>query len=218
VSCVGNKGVKVKSWKLENVEKTSLANPNTFFIPSAEERKSKNIGDQVRLHFVLKEPDEEAPRTERMWVKITETLSNGYKGVLINQPLYITDLNMGDKIEFQSNNIAQTIVKKGDPLWIDSAEKGALISKLCMQPDGVIRFLYREQPDNKNDSGWRMFSGLETDEYVNDSKNIQIVNVGFLLDKDPSLLEPLKGGFGTVYERQDKNYPWEIVKDWKPED
>ncbi len=92
----------------------------------------------------------------------------------------------------------------------------ALISKMCMENGNTIRFLYREKADREQDSGWRMFTGLESDEYNNDPSNIRIVNVGYLLDKDTTLLEPLQGGFGSVYERDEKNKPWRKVENWNP--
>ena len=32
--------------------------------------------------------------------------------------------------------------------------------------------MYREEPDNDFDSGWRFLSGLESDAYVNDLANV----------------------------------------------
>lgn len=205
-------------WTLEDVEVANKVNPNNFFIPSLNERKSQKKGDLVRLHFILVNPKDDEPRAERMWVEITETklFSRKYVGVLTNQPAYIKTLNIGDTIEFEARHIAQTIIKKDDSHWIDSSEKMALVSKMCMESGNTIRFLYREKADREQDSGWRMFTGLESDEYNNDSSNIRIVNVGYLIEKDPTLLEPLKGGFGSVYERDKKNKPWRKVEDWNP--
>ena len=94
-------------------------------------------------------------------------------------------------------------------------EKMALVSKICLNDGGVIRFLYREKPDREQDSGWRMFSGHESDEYTNDPRNIKLINVGYILDKDPSLLEPLQGDYGSVFERVDKGQSWQKVEDWE---
>ena len=58
----------------------------------------------------------------------------------------------------------------------------------------------RELPDRKQDSGWRMFSGHEPEGYVDDPSNLSLVMVGLLLDKDPTLLEPLKGSVGEAFE------------------
>lgn len=207
-------------WTLEDVEVASKKNPSGFFIPLINERESQKKGDLVKLHFMLNNLKEDEPRAERMWVEITETkLSCGkYAGVLTNQPAYIKTINVGDRVEFEARHIAQTIIKKGDPRWIDSSEKMALVSKMCMENGNIIRFLYREKPDREQDSGWRMFTGLESEEYNNDSDNIRFVNVGYLIAKDPTLLHPLKGDLGSVYERDEKDKPWRKVEDWNPPD
>jgi hypothetical protein len=204
--------------KLEDVEKTASQHPDSFYIPPKEERKNQKNGYSVRLHFLLDNPSENDPRAERMWVTITqeEGLFKPYKGTLENEPVYIENLRFGDEITFKSSHIAQTIIKKGDPRWIDSAELSALVSKMCMIKGEVVRFLYREKSDRKEDSGWRMFTGHETDEYNEDARNISIQNLGFMLDRDPTLLEPLKEGVGAVYEREDKGKPWTRVTDWSP--
>ena len=44
-------------------------------------------------------------------------------------------------------------------------------------------YMYREAPDNEDDSGWRFFRGNETNEYVNDPHNIQIADLKDFLDE-----------------------------------
>lgn len=203
-------------WSLEDVEKTSQSNPNTFFIPSKKERHNQRKGDLVRLHFVLNHPSEEGPRAERMWVEITgkKLFNQKYIGILTNQPIYINSLNAGDKIEFEPRHIARTLIPKDDPRWLDIGEKVALVSNKCMEEGGCVRWLYREIPDREEDSGWRMFEGTESEEYNNDSTNIRAVIIYFLLDKDPSLITPLKSAIGTAYERENIKGRWIEVKDW----
>ena len=86
----------------DDVEKAAKENPDTFFIPSAEERKSQRVGDSVRLHFRLKNPSGDEPQAERMWVTVTREQGwlKPYKGVLQNAPVYIEDLNPGDEVSF----------------------------------------------------------------------------------------------------------------------
>jgi len=203
---------------LENVEQTAKQHPASFFIPSVDERKRQKIGNSVCLHFMLKNPRSGEPSAERMWVKITQVqgIFSPYKGILEDKPAFIDNLKPGDEITFKSCHIAQTVIKKNDPGWIDSAELTAFVSKMCLEKGGEVLFLYREEPDTKEDSGWRMFTGQEPDEYVDDQNNIRAVKVGYMLDKDPSLLEPLKNGFGTAFERESKSKQWGKVADWCP--
>lgn len=207
-----------KFLKLEDVEKSAKENPETFFIPSEQERKSQRVGDSVRLHFCVKDPAPGEPRAERMWVTITQEqgLFKPYRGVLENKPAFIKDLEAGTEITFKPCHIAQTIIKKGDRRWIDSANLKALVSELCFAKGEYVRFLYREHADREEDSGWRMFTGHETDEYNDNPKNIRIVDVGYMLDRDPSLLTPLKEGIGATFERATKDDAWNRVTDWTP--
>ena len=211
----------MKTWELENVLETSKKHKDTFFIPDEMERNNQKINDEVRLHFVHKNCKQGEPSAERMWVEITEVINIDnmkYKGALLNQPVFIKDLNANDIIEFVPDNIAQTIIKKNDPRWLDSYEQFALVSKMCFENNGRINFLYREEPHNKKDSGWRMFDGAEDDDYTNDPENVRILKVGYLLDKDPSLLEPLKNRYGVAYERDYEKAKWIKIEYWKQEE
>jgi len=203
---------------LEDVEKAAQRNPESFFIPSLRERKGQRVGDSVRLHFLLREPGAGEPRAERMWVTVTRAcgLLSGYRGRLENQPLHLEDLAVGDEIDFRPCHIARVTVGRDDPMWIDSAEKKALVSAMCLDGDEVVRFLYREQPDGEEDSGWRMFTGHEPEGYADDPGNVLLADVGWMLDRDASLLEPLKQGVGAAYEREGRDDRWCRVTDWSP--
>jgi hypothetical protein len=211
----------MKSWKLANTLETSIKYKDTFFIPNETERNNRKPGDEVQLHFILKNKTRNEPSVERMWVEITE-VSDGkdlrYKGMLLNSPVLIKDLKMNDMIEFRADNIARIIIEKDDPRWIDSFEQKALVSKKYYENNGIINFLYREEPVNEKDSGWRMFTGVEDDEYSHDPENIELITVGHLLDKDPSLLEPLKDGYGAAYERDNEQRRWEKIENWLEDD
>jgi hypothetical protein len=211
------------TWHLENVELSAKENPDSFFIPPEEERTNRREGQLVKLVFVLDNPSSpEDPRAERMWVEVSKEMSPSspslsYSGILTNDPLHIKDLSAGDIIKFKPEHIAEVILEKGDPRWIDSGNLAALVSKMALEKGSLIRFLYREDPDNERDSGWRMLTGLETDEYNEDAENIKIVNVGWLLNRDPSLLYPLKNGTpGDAFERNSEHDEWVRVTDWAP--
>jgi hypothetical protein len=205
-------------WFLDDVEKAAQADPDSFFIPSQKERQKQAVGNQVKLHFVLANPDEKEPRAERMWVTISKVLPlrQGYKGVLDNEPQYIKGLHAGDIIKFQSRHIAQVLLSREDPRWLDGSDKIALVSKLVFEGDKAIRFLYREKPDREQDSGWRLFTGQETDEYINNANNIRLCNLGWLVDFDPSLLEVFKNDLDVAFERESRTSKWSKVEDWQP--
>jgi hypothetical protein len=83
------------------------------------------------------------------------------------------------------------------------------------RPDCSVHL--REKPDREEDSGWRLFSGQESDEETNDPANIRNCNVYWLSDWDPTLIGVFrKGKAGNAFERRKKEYPWQLVEDWEP--
>lgn len=66
-----------------------------------------------------------------------------------------------------------------------------------------VRFMYREKPDNDNDSGWRFFSGEEDQEYVDNPNNIAIYDVDTILAIDNSIKVYLSSPIGSAFERED---------------
>ena len=208
----------MSSWELENVEQAAAANPDSFFIPSAAERRAQQVGDVVRLHFVLLQEGPDLPRAERMWVEIAERSGDPprYIGVLTNQPRSIHSLAPGDRIPFGPEHIARTIIKPTDPRWFEAAEKSAIVSRMVFEDGESVLWMYREPADREDDSGWRLFTGRETPEDLDDAANGRICNVAWLVDRDPSLDPPIRAAVGTAFERTSREAPWREILDWNP--
>jgi len=69
-----------------------------------------------------------------------------------------------------------------------------------------VGFMYREKPDDKNDSGWRFLSGTETQDYVDDPHTSKIMDVNTVANYDEAIIPYLKMPYGTELERiQDTN-------------
>jgi hypothetical protein len=66
-----------------------------------------------------------------------------------------------------------------------------------------VRFMYREEPDNDIDSGWRFMAGTESDEYMNDPKNHGIYDVKTIANYDPDIVPILDAAIGSAFERPD---------------
>jgi hypothetical protein len=77
-----------------------------------------------------------------------------------------------------------------------------------------VRFMYRETPENDRDSGWRFFSGYESDEYVSDPDASSVYAISTIAQLDPSIAGLLKSPFGSMYERpHDEDEPFLQVHD-----
>ncbi len=55
-----------------------------------------------------------------------------------------------------------------------------------------IGYMYRETPDRKDDSGWRFFSGDESEAYINDPNHIGIYAVNTVANYDPDIIPYLE--------------------------
>lgn len=77
--------------------------------------------------------------------------------------------------------------------------------------DGLpVGFMYREEPDDEYDSGWRFFSGTETQDYADDPGNTSIYEVNTIANYDKAIIPFLDSEPGTEFERT-KNNSFSIV-------
>ena len=66
--------------------------------------------------------------------------------------------------------------------------------------DGApVGYLYREEPDNADDSGWRFTANDESDDYINDSANVALVSLGAVLSVDERFIALLDSPAGSAY-------------------
>lgn len=68
-----------------------------------------------------------------------------------------------------------------------------------------VRFMYREMPDNEKDSGWRFFSGNESDEYANNPDNLNIYDINTIAEIDISIIPYLESSIGSIFDRENEN-------------
>ena len=61
--------------------------------------------------------------------------------------------------------------------------------------------MYREQPDNDIDSGWRFLSGAESQEYADDPDNWAIYDLNTIANYDRSIVPHLDAEPGAEFER-----------------
>ena len=90
---------------------------------------------------------------------------------------------------------------------------GLMVSKMVSQEMKPL-FMYREKRSRPEDSGWRIFSGYESQEYADDPNNIGIYNPSTILRIDSSIKELLLTGVGSVFERKDHKSEWYAVTDY----
>ena len=78
----------------------------------------------------------------------------------------------------------------------DNAYGGFIVSKNVLA--GIpIRYTYREKSDIPQLNGWTILSERDTDEYLADSRNFQIVSASTIVQFAPALIEVFDAPYGT---------------------
>lgn len=95
---------------------------------------------------------------------------------------------------------------------------GLMVSKMVFDKNIKPGFLYREKRILPEDSGWRIFTGFESQEYTDNPENSGIYNPSTILKIDSSLKDILLKGIGSVYERTKDDSEWYKVTDFDLED
>lgn len=138
---------------LENVELAHRESPITYSIPRREQRENLQIGDLVKLVFLIDPSITEGPNAERMWVEVKVVKeSGGYVGALDNDPHFISNLKYGDMIEFSPENVAALYV--ADKEKQIPYEKKIMVSPEILEKEILPRFLIRKEPIDDQYSGW----------------------------------------------------------------
>lgn len=100
--------------------------------------------------------------------------------------------------------MAKRFKLKADQIREIAEGHGACFATDKITVDGQqIRFMYREEPDNEVDSGWRFMAGTESDEYMNDPANHGVYDVNTIANYDPDIVRFLESPVGSAFERAD---------------
>lgn len=86
--------------------------PDSFWVPSPEEKAALRPGDSVKLMWSVKRMEAAG---ERMWVTITERDGDRLKGTLDNWAIFV-HLNHGEIVKFHIDDIIDCIFEGEDDL------------------------------------------------------------------------------------------------------
>lgn len=90
--------------------------------------------------------------------------------------------------------------------------KGSGIASDQITVDGrLVGYMYRETAMADHDSGWRFFSGFESQIYVNDPDNLAFYDLNTIANHDPAIIPYLDFPIGTELERKGNDF-MDIVK------
>ena len=98
---------------------------------------------------------------------------------------------------------------------LSNALSYAIVSKQVSQQHEAIGFLYREAAAFEHDSGWRFFSGDESDGYTDNPDNFTVCGIGEITASNPDILPLLQEKAGA-WEWMEEGF--QAVSDWQPKE
>lgn len=98
---------------------------------------------------------------------------------------------------------------------LKSALTLAVVSRQVSEEGLAVGFLYREAPGFPNDSGWRFFSGDESDGYTDNPDNFTVCGIGEITASNPDILPLLQEKAGA-WEWTEEGF--QAVSDWQPKE
>jgi hypothetical protein len=113
-------------WELERAEDRHAASPETFSIPSREERVAVAPGRTVKLLFLFMNEEQGTPiiDCERMWVTVLSAEGGTYTGRLESLPASSSALAPGYVVSFGPEHIAAVMTPTTDPTHPDRPRIG----------------------------------------------------------------------------------------------
>jgi len=127
--------------------------------------------------------------------------SKWWDRLLVNKNIFVMTNPIDKKFKIPGDKIVDLI-----------GNIGACMATYKITVDGLpVGYMYREEPDNEIDNGWRFFSGTENQEYVDDPNNTAIYNTNTIANYDKAIIPYLVLPEGTELERNDDN-SFSIIK------
>lgn len=84
-----------------------------------------------------------------------------------------------------------------------------IATKSLSKPGARVGYMYREGPDERDDSGWRFFTGDETEEELDDAEKLAIYDVNTIAAIDPAIIKRLHAPYGSSWDRIEESDEFE---------
>ena len=91
--------------------------------------------------------------------------------------------------------------RRFDEWWFGAFARLALVSKRVTEEHAPVGFLYREEPDREQDSGWRVTAGTEDQVYMDDPGHSVLIPLRDLIRDDRALEDLLRSPAGSAFAR-----------------
>ncbi|MCD6346883.1 MAG: DUF2185 domain-containing protein [Bacteroidales bacterium] len=89
----------------------------------------------------------------------------------------------------------------------------SIVSNQILEEGMQINFMYREEPVDEEDSGWRFLSGREAQDYLDDADNSKFIGVNTMANLDETIIPYLRYPKGTELARSEGDTDFVVVKE-----
>ena len=96
-------------------------------------------------------------------------------------------------------------IKKEDIIKLTDLKGSCIASNKITIEGKKINYMYREQPTNDTDSGWRFFAGDEDEEYTNNPDNFHIFALNTICNYDEAIIPYLEYPINSVLSKSAAN-------------
>lgn len=184
--------------------------PYTYYLPSKVRQNSVTAGDSVQLVF-KSIPQGLEFGGERMWVGVTEVMSDFVMGKLENIPVDIPQLTLGKVIRFQPFHIIDFKTTRDLPADEPSQKQywhRCFVDRCILDDNVPVYYIYREEPDMDEpgdeypDSGWRIrgdYRNISDEEFS--ARGASYIALGKVLNADDSWLHLIDAPIGSAFIR-----------------
>jgi hypothetical protein len=109
-------------------------------------------------------------------------------------------------------------MRRVEERYFGAFAKVALVSSRLLEGSTPVGWLYRDEPVNDNDSGWRVLAPGEPADLLNDANRSSVVPLRDLLaaQRDDSLEAALRAPVGAAFRRADRQAPFVALEGWDP--
>jgi len=94
-------------------------------------------------------------------------------------------------------------------IYVGNGPQGCFATNRITVDGKKIGYMYREEPDGDSDfpdSGWRFFSGDETEEYTDNPHNINIFSLNTICNYDATIIPYLDAPYGSYFVRNGNKF------------
>ncbi|WP_269530864.1 DUF2185 domain-containing protein [Chitinimonas sp. BJYL2] len=78
-----------------------------------------------------------------------------------------------------------------------------VVSDMVAVEGKPVGYMYRDEPEDAEDSGWRFFAGNESDAYIDNPKHFSLLDVNVVANFDETIIPLLNSPVGAEFDKEE---------------